>query len=389
MDFNDYIGRNRPFWEVEANVNREEAPPTVTVNGEVEDIIYPYGSDSTKTIDITRFEACLKRADIGAILNDPVLFLAAFCKSLPQSAFRMGLTISQIGNKIIMKGDGTLNYLPLSIEKLRPFFLEGFEAHQNFEIYYLKDFNWDYLMKPAESFDFTIDVNGRINCSDKFIKPSLSALSDLLGAEYSASSKTVSVKTCKYSPAKLEKVEIIQIRWKNDINAAYQVLPRMIPKPKDLRQILYSDCLFGKNCDYRLIANNGVAIGVHSLMLRTYADDVFEKLISSGMIESQEKTIGLSDFSETTIRAFIDFVYLGGPEFQEKLMSSKLIDLDIWDLLELAYRFQVNTLVDCCTNLLSRFATVDDAYSLLKAAKLYNNEHLKELYNELVMSDVD
>ncbi len=185
----------------------------------------------------------------------------------------MGLTISQIGNKVIMKGDGTLNFLPLDVEKLRPFFVEGFEKHQNFEIYYIKACIDGFLKKPAESFDCTKDKSGQIDSYKKFIKPSLSGLAALLGGEVTTSSKTLSVKTSKYCPAKLEKVEIIQIRWKNDVNAAYQVLPRLIPKPKDLREILYLDCLSGKNCDYRLIAKNNVAIGVHSLIVRTYAED--------------------------------------------------------------------------------------------------------------------
>ncbi len=193
----------------------------------------------------------------------------------------------------------------------------------------------------------------------------------------------------KNLPAMLKKVEIIIIRWKNDVNAAYQVLPRMISKPKDLKDVLYSNYLSGKNCDYQLIAENNLAIGVHSLMLQTYGEVFFEKLISTTMLESQEKKINLSDFSESTIRAFIDFIYFGGLEFQEKLISSKYIDLDIWDLLEFAHRFQISTLVDCCTNFLSRLATIDDVYSLYKAAELYDNEHLKELYNELMISDVD
>ncbi len=77
MDFNEYIGVNMFGGR---NMFGNLTGPTVTVNGEVEDIKYHGGCNDTKTIDMTRFEACLKRADIGAILNDPVLFLAAFCK---------------------------------------------------------------------------------------------------------------------------------------------------------------------------------------------------------------------------------------------------------------------------------------------------------------------
>ncbi len=165
-----------------------------------------------------------------------------------------------------MKGDGTLNYLPLTIEKIRPFFLEGFELHQYLEMYYINDRIDGSLKKPADSIDFT-KSKCKVEGFENFINPSLSGLAALLGAEYSSTSKIFLVKTFKYSPAKLEKVEIIKIRWKNDVNAAYQVLPRMISKPKDLKDVLYSDYLSGKNCDYQLIAENNFAIGVHSLML--------------------------------------------------------------------------------------------------------------------------
>ncbi len=150
--------------------------------------------------------------------------------------------------------------------------------------------------------------------------------------------------------------------------------------------------MVGKNCDFQLIAKNGVAIQAHSLILRTYAEDFFVNLLSpelSGLVESKKKMISLSEYSERAIRAFIDFIYLGGPEFQEKLMSSEYSDLDIWELLEFAHKYQVLVLVDCCTNLISRLATIDEADGVFKAAKLYNNDHLYKLYEELVMSDVD
>ena len=42
-------------------------------------------------------------------------------------------------------------------------------------------------------------------------------------------------------------------------------------------------------------------------------------------------------YSTSTVRAFIDYIYLGGPKFMEKVLSSKNADsIDLFELFEFA-----------------------------------------------------
>ena len=239
------------------------------------------------------------------------------------------------------------------------------------------------ILKNRRSHLFILKLRAAHVPKYKLIKSALPELANFCGAIYANASKLLPVRTSKYCGVEMKNVDIIQISWKAEVNAAYKIAPKEISKRKDLSELLYEDYLKEKNCDYSLIAQNGTVIKVHSLILRMYAEKVFQNLLTSGMVESLQQAISLKDYSVSTIRAFLDFVYLGSKSFQDKAMFDQDYNLDIFELISFAHCYQVLPLVDCCTNLLCRIATEDDAGHILEVATLYDNAHLKLLYETL------
>lgn len=93
-------------------------------------------------------------------------------------------------------------------------------------------------------------------------------------------------------------------------------------------------------------------------------------------------TQGQMFYRKHIIEAFLKLIYLGGKEFSEKMILSNNLDINkLYNLFTFAHMYEVKTLIDCCTNLISLQATKEDMGEIKKLASFSNNEHLKELYD--------
>src|ERR1700691_5879492 len=78
-------------------------------------------------------------------------------------------------------------------------------------------------------------------------------------------------------------------------------------------QNLYRDYLKGRNCDCELISEEGHVIKMHASVLQEKSS-----LISSNTSTSKNLVISLDEYCHQTIRAFVDYLYLGYDKFLER-----------------------------------------------------------------------
>ncbi len=100
------------------------------------------------------------------------------------------------------------------------------------------------------------------------------------------------------------------------------------------------------------------------------------------MKENLDKKIDLTQFSESTIAAFIDFLYLGGKECQTRIASGEL-KVDVVELFEFAHTYQLDILKDCCFNLFCLLSTPENAKQIASLGKTYSDHSLKMLAKKL------
>lgn len=106
------------------------------------------------------------------------------------------------------------------------------------------------------------------------------------------------------------------------------------------------------------------------------------------MKETLHKEILLAEYSENTVRAFIDFIYLGGKTFSQNVILSKnKNEINLLELLDFAKTYEIEILLDCCTNLISLFATNKNLVELQPLTTLYEIEHLNKLFKHLSMKN--
>jgi|GEM_PF-2724418 len=341
------------------------------------------------TIDTHKFHEVYALADYGAIVNEPHLFLAAYFKVFPTLSPDPSFQVSHFMNKTVAQGSELLKKVAETIEKLRPFFAKGFEEEKDFNICYIQDFNDNgYFKEPADKLDCSKNQIDRIscNCFKEYIEPALSRFATNCGATYNEGVKHLQVKSLK-GPLQIKKVKVMELTWNIGSHTPYKIFPKKLIDSTTLTNKMmefYEDYKDERNCNYQIIAQNHVAIKIHCYMITRNAKEAFKNLLLLKRIDFDNKSIDLRDFSESTILAFLDFVYLDSAIFQRKMMVEEYTVAEILDILPFATQYQLPTLLDCCTNLLSRIASKADAMEIYAAAETYNNEHLKLLHNKLI-----
>lgn len=340
-------------------------------------------SFEVKSLDTTRFNQCLDEGDFKAIFEDSNLFLIAFCKVFPKDnpTFLVTETDNQISFKAT-RGGGFIKALPSAVEQLRPFFANGFAKHQNFEFCAIQWYDDGFFRELSDNIDCRERTVKHYAGSYDRIALCFEAFLAIFGATYKKCTKDLPV---KFSTPHSDKtsVSLIQVHWKDEVHATYKIAPKIISKPIDLRQMLFSEYLEGKNCDYQLIVKDDFVIHLHGFMLRLHAGIPLQSLLNLKTNESMKEALYLQEFSKRTVKAFIIYIYLGASEFEEKLMSEQFKKVDVLELLSFAHCHQEFLFMDCCMNYLNRFCKKSDADTILEEAKLYNNEYLKEIHKAL------
>lgn len=173
---------------------------------------------------------------------------------------------------------------------------------------------------------------------------------------------------------------ILKIEWSVVDHFVYLIEPKSVAQRDDLQKSMHN--MYEKEilCDLNIFAKDGT-VKAHSIPFFTYGGEMIQKMLTSNMKESLEKTIYFKEFSLRTVRAFIGFVYLGQKALEPEVFVAKNIDLN--ELFQMAQTYQNLSLIDCCTNLYSIFSKVEDIKIIKHLADIYNNEHLLKLYEAL------
>lgn len=350
------------------------------------------GTHREFSINSDKLDICLDMNDFETIIKDQNLFWLAYCKAaFPHQTKKMSpfFSISINGKNINFSGQAEIiKEILIFIEELRHFFVEGFESKTSFEILVVKRFD-DYLIRKESA---CIDLkNAPFGCYEvsyhNYIEPALPKLAEFCGAIYTGTKKNQEV---KYNTTKTVKAPVIQINWTKF--HVYSITPKLIPELKEMSKAFYSLYQNQQLCDLNLLSSD-TTLKVHAAVLYLYGGAVFQKLLTTDMKETAEQSITFADYSGSTIKAFMDFIYLGGKTFQEKAITAfnnnNNDPFDLVELLDFAHSYQQETLIDCCTNLLSLSSTKNDLATLSKLATLYDNQHLKTLCDHLTIKEND
>ncbi len=340
------------------------------------------------SIDTHKFNEVYELADYGAIVKDPLLFLAAYFKVFPTVSADPSFQVSHFINKTVVQGSELLKKVAETIEKLRPFFAKGFDKEIDFKVCFIEDFNDNgYFKELNDKLDCSKNQIDRISCTcfKKYIEPALSRFATNCGATSIDNVKRLQVKSLK-GPLQIKIVKVLEFSWNIGSHTPHKIFPKKIMDSRTItnkEMKLYEDYKDGINCNYQINIQNNVSIKIHCDVITRNAKEAFKNLLELKRIDFKNKSIDLSEFSESTILAFLDFVYLDFSMFQRKMMVEEYSVAEILDILPFAIQYHLPSLLDCCTNLLSRIASKDDGMEIYAAAETYNNEHLKLLHKAL------
>lgn len=328
-------------------------------------------------VDSKKVDEYILQKDFERLIKDSNLFWLSFCKTFSSYQKSDGRTDFQVlrenehiecsGTKI------AIDTIKKIMEQFRKILTAGIRDRTNIRL-----LQTSFSFRPS-SYIFTLDNLGsnrditpiRFEIPDDWynlIEPVLPYFIENCGAAY------------KNDPTENSTDSVIQINWKDRLIYPISSLP--IPLPKPIGHALYPLYQNQEYCDFTISYEDGMVIKSHFALLYAYGGSVLQKLLTSHFKEGREKAIAFETHRKEIIEAFLEFIYLGGKEFSEKMILSNDLDITkLYNLFTFAHMYEVETLINCCTNLISLKATKEDLREIKELASLYNNEHLKELCN--------
>jgi hypothetical protein len=340
--------------------------------------------------DISSLENAFSRKDFIKIIESPDLFWMAFCNALSQtesedseyfSTFVQGKTLTVAGEEYIISD------VQKFLEEIRKLFVKAHTPKNSFFILPIKITSDYFVREKTDTVDLTDWLSDRVvklyeSWFISFIQPSMPILCKSIGA--TCSNIHISQKIITGDPFNIENknVKAFKIDWINGEHFTYPIEPKRLSPRDDLQKSIYS--MYEKHilCDLSIVAKDGI-VKVHSIPLFTYGGDMIQKMLTCNMKESLEKVVSFKEFSLNSVKAFVDFMYLGENGLKPESVSKN--DVDLYELFQMANTYQVQELIDCCTNLLSLFSSTEDVEKIKHLAEFYENEHLKELYENLLL----
>lgn len=346
-------------------------------------------SDLCLRDDLESVEWHLVREDFASIINDQELFWLAFCKAVfpnQNSKYRWTFSIAIDGKVIRISGkEHIIEEVKKAVEEIRNFFTENSANHKDFNLIVFDNSVGCFLKRESSLIDASgnSDLHGWVYRD--YIKSALPMLATMCGTTLTIEEeKDRLVKWHHHFPPKVWKVEVHTIHWQAKHHMVYRIPPKEIPERVDVGQALYSLYQQEKMCDFTLVTKKNGIVKCHSSMLYLYGGTL-QELLSSGMRELMEGKISFEDYSPKTVRAFLDYIYLGGPAFSRKFTTTQKADqVNLLKLFELANRWMVKPLIDTCTNLISLGATEKDIVNIQPLAAAHHNDHLSELCKHLL-----
>ncbi len=358
---------------------------------------YDYVAPTERNIPNTHLaeaESYIQRKDFGTVIKEKQLFIAIFYKMVSlskQSASDRGAFYVSDNGRMISGRPHILESIRESMEIVHSLFLKNFQNKTRWTLLPVK-ISLSYLLREDIQPDVpSIDISnwiapnvvGEINAIwfDSLIKPHLPSLANLLGAQ--CTPLQVERMVDSGDGARNQVIKALQFDWNPEIHYVYPIPPQTIPS-QTLDQVraletkqhtFYKQGLF---CDLTIQTKDG-GIKCHSQVLALNGGEVMQAMLTQSLAESTTKMVIMEEFSKKTIEIFLEFVYLEKEAID--IQSLKLADLS--ELLRLAHTYQVEKLVDHCTNAISLLAETQDASDIGAMASYFNNQHLGNLAHHL------
>lgn len=316
---------------------------------------------------------CLSQKDFDTVLRDPDLFWLSFCKSFfhhQNKNYDVNFFVTIENEEIRYSGlNDAMKELRKTIEKIRQCLIDGLNNRKNVTILQTcySFFPSNYLFTPENvSNDSPTEFKIAKDWYESFIKHVLPDFLENCGATY------IHEQTEDLARSR------IQIHWKDML--VYPIPCKTMLEPRPIGEALYPLYQKQEHCDFSISCMDGTLIKTHSALLYAYGGSVLQKLVISDFKESKDRVVTFETHSTDIVKNFLDFIYLGGKKFLEKMTLSRDLDITkLYELFDFAHMYGVETLMDCCTNLISLQATKEDIGEIKELANLYNNEHLKQL----------
>lgn len=333
------------------------------------------GGSSTALESSKKLHRCLSQKDFDTILKDPDLFWLSFCKSFflhQNKNYDVNFYVTIENEEILYSGiNGTIEELRKTIEKIRECLIEGLHNRKNVTIQQTSySFFPSYYLFTPDNLSNNCPTEFKISKDwyESFMKHVLPDFLENCGA------------TCIQERTEDSTRSRLQITWKDVL--IYPIASKPISTPEPIGKALYPLYQKQEHCDFTICCADGVVIKSHFALLYGYGGYVLQKLLTSDFKESKDRVITFETHSTDIIKDFLEFIYLGGKEFSEKMILSKDLDIiKLYELFDFAHMYGIETLMDCCTNLISLKATKEDISEIKELANLYNNEHLQQLCN--------
>lgn len=339
-------------------------------------------------LDNAPVDSALSRKDYRAIIESSEFFWVTFCKVFCQIEKTGILATDSELFKACLKGNRTTIYgrkhivtdIKNVVEQIRKLFLKAFLQRTNLVILTINQVASVIITEYADSIkieDTTCQIPSHWHKS--YVKPTLPVLCKLIGAAYT----DVVVKTrlvCHWVE-EVKEIPAFSVDWVDDDHFVFPIPPKNVSPREDLASSFHSMYKQQILCDISLVAQDG-ALNCHTIPLFINGGETIQKLLTCNMKESLERVIRFDEFSIKTLMAFVDYMYKGEKGLEPRDVREKNIDLG--ELLQMAHTYQVQPLIDCCTNLLSLFSSPSDLAQIKQMADFYENEHLKELHRYLL-----
>ncbi|MDP1608489.1 MAG: BTB/POZ domain-containing protein [Chlamydiales bacterium] len=359
-------------------------------------IYFPLPQTTNKNVehDLSTLESAIAKKKYGKIIKDPDLFWLAFCKASSKierkpydlifSIFIQEKTLTINGRKDVIFA------IQQFIKEMQEFFIKNLDKKNNFTILPILSGTNYYISEKAKIIDI-IDLT-EYRCSllprvsitqfENYIRPCMEAFCRSIGASCSNTPVSQKISFHSHFSAINQEIEAFEINWVKEKRFIYPIDPVKIPPRENLQQSMHS--LYRENilCDFSVIAKDG-ALQVHSVIFFTYGGKIIQNMFTHKTKESAEKTISFTDFSLSTVKAFVDFLYLGEKAFEPEAFLERNVNL--YELFTMAHLYQVEPLIDSCTNLISLFSDIEDLEEIKHLVNIYQNKHLEELYKHLTL----
>lgn len=362
----------------------------------------------SSSFDATSIERSISHCDYKLIANDSNLFWNLFClhyvninKTYHPSSCRLNRScFDVIRNKNIVTIDGDdriVNLVKKTIEEVRPFFVQALKKKQltSFVMvanHFYQDTYKLHLIENSEVID-VFQLQGGI-CTAwyySYISPPLPELSKSLGLSISLSKKQQSLRSLDDHLAPkidIQEVDLIKLQPNKETCWVFPIPPKNLQSDVGMEHAYPYFKEQHHLCDFALVSQGGEIVKLHTMMLYIRGGTYFQTIIDGKWEESEKKSLSLS-FSISTLRAFADFIYLGAETLMEKILADGK-GINILELFEFANKYQIQSLINCSTNLISVLLSEEDKTQLEQIRKLaidFNNEHLKELCSHFGISE--